>query len=166
MVTDGEMHFCIFWVPQSLGYICISTRFFGFALLRWNVLYFPFRANKSAWGLKSQENHFLPNYPLNWLEMKCQLKNATAEHGASRWQHHEQNSQSCCSFLYFSPSIFFTCVPTRQWMWKGKIKSRPSSVVTSDSGPRKQNLFLNLTFTLASHASCTSCSVLVVVDSS
>lgn len=52
------------------------------------------------------------------------------------------------------------------WMWRGKIKSRPNSVVTSDSRPRKQNLLLNLTFTLASHTSCTSCSVLVVVDSS
>lgn len=51
-------------------------------------------------------------------------------------------------------------------MWKEKIKSRANSVVTSDTGPRKQNLFLNVTFPLASHVSCTSCSVLVVVDSS
>lgn len=52
------------------------------------------------------------------------------------------------------------------WIWKGKIKSRPNSVVTSDSCPRKQNVFLNWALTLDSHASCTSCSVLVVVDSS
>ena len=52
------------------------------------------------------------------------------------------------------------------WIWKGKIKSRPNSIVTSDSCPRKQNVFLNWALTLDSHASCTTCSVLVVVDSS
>lgn len=52
------------------------------------------------------------------------------------------------------------------WIWKGKIKSRPNSVVMSDSCPRNQNVFLNWALTLDSHASCTSCSVLIVVDSS
>lgn len=60
----------------------------------------------------------------------------------------------------FQPDSWFSVNVER------KIKSRPNSVVTSDSRPRKENFFLNLIFTLASHARCTSCSVLVVVDSS
>lgn len=149
-----------------LGYICTYT-LFCFALLTWNVSYFPFRANKC---LKSEESQGSGkpfstklSSQLAWEEMSThQLKNPTAENAPSPWWYHQHNPQSCCSFIYSSPSIFSTFL----WIWKGKTKSRPNSFVSSDSCPKKQNVFLNWALTPDSHASCTSCSVLVVVDTS
>lgn len=106
--------------PVTSAYLHLdSSCLVGFALLSWNVSYFPFRAYKCLMSQESKGSRKPFSTKLSsqlaWEEMSAyQLKNPTAKHAASPWQHHEHNPRCCWSLIYPSPPTFSTCVPTRQ----------------------------------------------------
>jgi len=84
---------------------------FAFAFLSWNVSCLPFRSNKIDWklkNLKGQDNHFLPNYPLNWLGKECQpISWKTPQQSMLSLTHSIMNTTRSAAALQFTlPHLF------------------------------------------------------------